>query len=208
MKLQSFFDRGNNFFCDESHRIDGSKKSSAFKRTPNVIVIHWSAGAYSTDEKRLQRIKQWVADPNEKKSVHFCILRGGAVYQLVGLDRAAWHAGKSEWIDAQGNKLSSLNYYSFGIELDLVGPVTQKNGKWVDSYGHAFLGAVAQGEDGKFYEQPSDQMLYSLRMVIDTLRSKYQIALQDVVGHVDVSPGRKIDPGPLVTRVSLGLSDG
>jgi len=211
--VQTIKDFGDGWWVDEAHRIPSSK-SSTYLQQPKVIVLHWTAAPYKTLAENLARIKRWAANAAEKSSTHFSILRDGTIYQLVPTTRAAWHAGASSWVCADGQKLppkkaeTSINRYALGIDFDIVGPVTRyPDGRWVDCYGGTYTGPQPEYSDQtrKWYEPVQLAQLLSCRMLIDALRTRFSVALPDVVGHVDVSPGRKIDPGPFVTRRSLGL---
>ena len=94
---------------------------------------------------------------------HLYIDRGGCVYQFVGFDQRAWHAGESEWCGRSG-----CNAFSIGIELE--------------------------GSVSSVYEEAQYQ---SLIEVLQALLKRYAALGSDaVVGHQDISPGRKFDPGP------------
>lgn len=205
-EIPVFFHRGDGWWVPEDRRFP-SNKSSALKATPEIIVIHWTGGTSGSIEARTKRIKEWSESQTEKASVHFEIMRDGTIYQIVPTTRAAWHAGESKWRTASGKTRNSVNFYSIGVEIDNVGPVTKKGDDWVDSFGRPFSGPIAS-INGKQYEMPTADQFIALRLVIDSLRSEFKVALKDIVGHLDVSPGRKIDPGPLVTRRTLGYEDG
>ncbi|MBO7722882.1 MAG: N-acetylmuramoyl-L-alanine amidase, partial [Thermoguttaceae bacterium] len=212
-KIQTLKDFGDGWWVDEDHRLSCSK-SSTYLQQPSVIVLHWTAAPYKGLAENLARIKRWAANNNEKQSTHFSILRDGSIYQLVPTTRAAWHAGESEWTRADGVHLpisksaKSVNRYSLGIDFDLVGPVTRyPDGRWVDCYGGTYSGPQPEYSDQtrKWYEPVQLAQLVSCRMLLDLLMSRFKVQLHDVVGHVDVSPGRTIDPGPFITQAALGL---
>lgn len=73
---------------------------------PEYIVAHYTASSTATGAI------SWMQDPKSKVSAHLHIDRDGNVVQLVDLNRAAWHAGKSTWKGRSG-----LNSFSLGIEL-------------------------------------------------------------------------------------------
>lgn len=188
-------------------RIPCTKSSKLSTKIPRLIVLHWTAAPLqSTEEKNLLRIYRWAANNEDKSSTHFVIMRSGRLYQMISTDRASWNAGKSAWTCADGtSSKTSVNLFSVGIDFDNVGPLTQgKDGFFYDCYGGRFTG-VAQQVGNEWYEAITREQLWTCRVLIDALRLRFGIALQDVVGHCDVSPGRKIDPGPLVNHETLGL---
>ena len=106
-----------------------------------------------------------LCDPKSKVSSHFVISRNGKVYKLVQENKIAWHAGESCW-----GKYKNLNKNSIGIELI--------------NKGHRFG-----------YTSFNKKQLSSLIKVCKNLIKKYKIIKKNVVGHSDVAPLRKIDPG-------------
>lgn len=108
-----------------------------------------------------------LCDPEAKVSAHYLISDAGEVVRLVPEEKRAWHAGASYW---RGHK--DVNSASIGIELD--------------HPGHA-LG----------YRDFSEAQFEALVPLLARIVKRYDIARANVVGHSDVAPARKIDPGEL-----------
>src|SRR5690606_12406238 len=108
-----------------------------------------------------------LCDPAAKVSAHYLISEGGEVTGLVPEDKRAWHAGASFW---RGHR--DVNSASIGIELD--------------HPGHA-LG----------YRPFADAQIDALLPLLHRITRTYDIPRANVVGHSDVAPARKIDPGEL-----------
>ena len=89
------------------------------------------------------------------------------IYQLVDESRRAWHAGESTWYGR-----TNLNASSIGIEIVNSGPV---------------------GNGWQAYDESQIQVLMTLLRDIVT---RHQILIHNVVGHSDIAPQRKQDPGP------------
>ena len=106
-----------------------------------------------------------LCNPKSKVSSHFVISQNGRVYRLVQDNQIAWHAGKSCW-----GKYKNLNKNSIGIELV--------------NKGHRFG-----------YTNFKKKQLLSLIKICKSLIKKYKIKKRNVVGHSDIAPLRKIDPG-------------
>ena len=106
-----------------------------------------------------------LCNPRSKVSSHFLINRNGKIYRLVKDIHIAWHAGKSCW-----GKYKNINKDSIGIELV--------------NKGHHFG-----------YESFKKKQLQSLIKICKQLIKKYKIKKENIVGHSDISPLRKIDPG-------------
>ncbi|AMR32703.1 hypothetical protein A0256_15370 [Mucilaginibacter sp. PAMC 26640] len=169
-----------------------------FKATPNMggiyipqyLIMHYSAA--TTTESTLS----WFPSPVAKASAHLLIGRDGAITQFVPFNRVAWHAGKSQW-----KGLVGMNQFAIGIELVNGGRLAKSGDKWfcpVDMQkvaGDNVIIATHKNET-----QPAAWQDYtSIQMEVATeigalLTSTYK--LKDVLGHEDISPIRKSDPGP------------
>ena len=106
-----------------------------------------------------------LQDPKSKVSSHYLIKRNGEIINLVPDLYEAWHAGVSSW-----KHFKSLNKNSIGIELT--------------NPGH---------QHG--YKKFSKKQIFSLQKLLNVLFKKYKIKKNYVLGHSDISPGRKKDPG-------------
>jgi len=98
-------------------------------------------------------------------SCHYLISREGKIFQMVEDDRVAWHAGKSRW-----GSFENLNDKSIGIELV--------------NKGHNFG-----------YQKFSKKQINALIMLCFKLKKKYKIKDRFILGHSDIAPLRKSDPG-------------
>jgi N-acetylmuramoyl-L-alanine amidase len=108
-----------------------------------------------------------LRDPQAKVSAHYLIEEDGRVFSLVAEERRAWHAGVSFW---KGER--DINAVSIGIELVNLGH------EW--GY-HAFA-------------EPQIEALIAL---LDEVRGRWSIPDGRILGHSDVAPERKTDPGEL-----------
>lgn len=161
--------------------------------TPQFLVIHYTGGSSAAGTLN------WFCDPKSKVSAHLVIGRDGTLTQTVPFDRAAWHAGPSRW-----GSLSGLNRYSIGIELDNAGQLFRSGGKWVSpltrrSYPEREV-TVALHKNDPPGTAPSGWHAYTPAQIEATLECGLALvehyALADVLGHDDIAPGRKRDPGP------------
>ncbi|MFA5937539.1 MAG: N-acetylmuramoyl-L-alanine amidase [Candidatus Paceibacterota bacterium] len=160
--------------------------------SPEAIVLHYTGGGSAKGSI------DWLSKKDEVfVSAHLVIDRNGSICQLVPFDREAWHAGVSAW---QGRK--SLNKWSIGIEMANFGPlVSAASGYAKTSTGNLLMPReVYSGPHSNSKCQsllweayPHVQVLSCLE-VCRALIEEYGI--QIVVGHSDVAPDRKIDPGP------------
>ena len=98
-------------------------------------------------------------------SSHYLIKKNGAIETLVPELYIAWHAGKSSW-----KKYKSLNKNSIGVEIT--------------NPGHEFN-----------YKKYPKKQIKSLLKLTKYLVKKYNISLENILGHSDIAPDRKKDPG-------------
>jgi N-acetylmuramoyl-L-alanine amidase len=176
--------RIENGILDVAEQAPSPNHSGRIK--PTKVVIHFTGG---TDGKNAVR---WLKNPKAKASAHFVIDAAGNVTQLVRTDRKAWHAGRSRW-----GKREGVNRFSVGIELvnagllegSAPGPFTTRIRK--DQIPAKFVSVV----DGRGWHKYATPQIRALLGVIRALKAEYP-AIDELVGHEDVAPKRKIDPGP------------
>ena len=156
---------------------------------PDTIVIHYTAcpdarSAIAT-----------LTDPERQVSAHLVIARQGAVAQLVPFDTVAWHAGVSAW---KGR--TSLNRFSLGIEVDNAGRLEARDGLYLTRFGDSCpaaetVRAVHRNETvAAYWHAYPDRQLDVVEQLCRLLVAEYGIV--EIVGHEEIAPDRKIDPGP------------
>ena len=117
-----------------------------------------------------------LRDPEKEVSCHYLIAENGEVFSLVSNEMRAWHAGRGSW-----GGCTDINSLSIGIELANAGP-----------------------DDG-FPPFPEPQMA-RLEDVLGEVMESWNIHPARVIGHSDLAPGRKIDPGPAFDWKRLAIS--
>ena len=108
-----------------------------------------------------------LADPEAKVSAHYVVAEDGQIIRMVDEANRAWHAGKSWW-----RGISDVNSASVGIEI------------------------VNPGLEFGYRPFPHVQVESVIRLVAGIV-ARYGITRGNVVGHSDVAPARKEDPGEL-----------
>ncbi len=164
---------------------------------PSYLVIHFTAGASA------QSSVNWLTNDMARASAHLVIGRDGTITQLVPFNRVAWHAGASRW-----NGLTGLNRHSIGIELDNAGRLTRQGGKWRAWFGGTIADDQVMEATHKHESDPCGWHLFTPEQVEATLEVSQAIlraypGIRDILGHDDISPGRKTDPGPAFPMGSL-----
>lgn len=121
-----------------------------------------------------------LTDPEAKVSAHYLVQEDGQVIRMVPEHRRAWHAGKSHWRD-----IDDVNSASIGIEI------------------------VNPGHEWGYRPFPEEQIDALVPLVADIVE-RHGITRGNIVGHSDIAPARKTDPGELfpwyrLARLRLAL---
>lgn len=133
-------------------------------RPISLLVLHYTG--MESGAAALERL----CCEEAKVSAHYVVEKDGRIFQLVGEEDRAWHAGVSEW---QGE--TNINSASIGIEI--------VNG------GHNWPLA-----DGALPPYP-DAQINALIPLCKAIMSRHNISARGVLGHSDIAPARKQDPG-------------
>lgn len=184
------------------HKFDG--KAMPFEASPNkwgkidarYLVIHYTAGPSA------KSAINWFKNKDANASAHLVIDFDGSITQMVPFDTVAWHAGISSW-----DGLSGLNQYALGIELVNAGKLEKSGDKWLSWFGKLYdqkevIEAVHknQSKSKGWHIFPQAQLEAAIE-VSQLLVNHYD--LLDVVGHDDIAPARKEDPGPAFPMTSF-----
>jgi len=121
-----------------------------------------------------------LCDPEARVSCHYLVHEDGRILRMVPEEKRAWHAGQSYWRGMQG-----INDVSIGIEI------------------------VNPGHEFGYRPFPEAQIEALIPLVAD-IKERYGITRGNVVGHSDIAPRRKQDPGELfpwgkLARLRLAL---
>lgn len=150
--------------------IDSDHPASNFNQRIFYLVLHYTA-------LNLAASLEVLTNPTKKVSSHYLIPETAIdgqrkIFQLVAEQNRAWHAGISAW----GNRIG-LNDTSIGIEIVNLG-YKDENGtrSWYP-----------------FNNYQIDSVIKLAKLIVE----RYQIHPTCVIGHSDIAPDRKTDPGPL-----------
>ncbi|NYD90761.1 N-acetylmuramoyl-L-alanine amidase [Sphingomonas melonis] len=121
-----------------------------------------------------------LRDPEAKVSAHYLVEEDGTVCRLVPEEMRAWHAGRSHW-----RGITDVNSASVGIEI--VNP------------GHEWG-----------YRPFTEEQIDALIPLVAAIKERHAITRGNIVGHSDIAPARKRDPGELfpwsrLARLRLAL---
>lgn len=188
----------------KSHRLYGfDNRAIDFVKSPNksskglsggkpkYIIIHYTAGG--STKSAVQTFK----NPKSNASAHLVIGHDGEVIQMGKFNEKLWHAGKSKW-----KGLVGLNSHSVGLEIVNWGMLKGGPGNWKSWVGtsvpdHRVLYERHKNESVKrgwevYNETQVDSCVHIVRAIADA----YGLGPEHVLGHDDISPDRKVDPGP------------
>jgi N-acetylmuramoyl-L-alanine amidase len=107
----------------------------------------------------------WLANPASRVSAHYVVSEDGVITHMVPEDKRAWHAGRSYW-----RGVTDINSASIGIEI------------------------VNPGHEWGYRPFPDEQTDSVIRLV-HRIKDDYAITRGNIVGHSDIAPARKQDPG-------------
>jgi N-acetylmuramoyl-L-alanine amidase len=121
-----------------------------------------------------------LCDPEAQVSSHYLVEEDGTIWRLVAEERRAFHAGVSCWLGER-----DLNYVSIGIEI------------------------VNPGHEWGYREFPEKQMR-AVEMLCRDIVARRRVPSYRIVGHSDIAPDRKADPGERfdwqrLARAGIGL---
>ena len=161
-------------------------ESENFDERIRHIVIHYTSENFEDSlrlltEKTIYPVSSHYLIPERDDSTY--LPAGLKVHRLVRERDRAWHAGRSSWLGQ-----TDLNYSSIGIELvNLSGcdqPI-QELGNDLDFY-----------ENCQFREFDDRQIELLIKLLKGILNRYPNIEPINIMGHSDIAPSRKVDPGP------------
>lgn len=182
----------------EHHRLIADGAPVPFRQTPHggepmvprFLILHYTASL------TMASAVTFFLDARARASAHLVVDRDGRVTQMMAFDKIAWHAGKSAWKGLEG-----LNRHSIGIEMVNAGKLSKgRDGLWRTWSGQPVLDkdvVVARHRDETAeagWQTYTPAQIAAVTAIGAALAATYR--LKEVLGHEDIAPRRKIDPGP------------
>lgn len=180
------------------HKLEGafhgpSPNAGGALREPSLLVMHFTASGGDGPEGD----RNYFMSPTAKASAHVIVGRDGTVEQVVAFDTRAWHAGKSVW-----RGVPNCNAFSIGIEIDNWGALNRTE----DGAFRSWTGEQVPPErvakllhknerQPRYWETYEEKQLAALTEVTRAILAAYP-SIREIVGHDDIAPRRKSDPGP------------
>lgn len=159
-----------------NYKVSKKYKSAARNERVRFIILHYTA---LNDEASIKALT------GNKVSAHYLVTKKDKddIYSLVPDTGRAWHAGVSSF---DGYK--NLNDNSIGIEIANLG------------YTGAPANKIKEFSEGKIdpniFEKFTDDQVYRIAMLVKGLAKRYDVKPKYILGHSDIAPTRKFDPGP------------
>jgi len=167
------------------------------------LVLHFTSGASAKSS-----VEFWRSPEAKGAEAHLIIDRDGTLYQILPFNQRADHAGgpgKSAWVDPKtGKRYDGLNSCSIGIEIANGGE--SKNLRERYSKLPPVKARHKNGGPVQEWEAYTPEQVAVCKELAAVLVKRYN--LDDVVGHDDVSPGRKNDPGPALPLKDIRAAAG
>ena len=156
-------------------KFDDSYQSVSQDSRVQYIVLHYTA---SQLPRSLEVLSQGQVSSHYLIAEHATAKQANAkqpatIYRLVDENQRAWHAGDSQW---QGR--TWLNASSIGIEMAHVGFTLNQAGE-------------------KVWQPWSEPQIEALILLLTDIKQRHHVKTDRIVGHSDIAPQRKLDPGPL-----------
>lgn len=150
-------------------------------RKPQAVVLHYTAGSDKSSVDWLTKSK------DSSVSAHYLVKGNGDVAQIVPDALRAWHAGRGSW-----KGLSDVNSFSLGVEIVNWGYDGDHVSEDIDCSSCVTL----PGSPHKWFPFPEEQFQSIATLLVD-FKERWHIKSSLFIGHSDIAPGRKVDPGPL-----------
>ncbi len=178
--------------------IGDNNKPLDFQATPNkggkldpqYLVMHYTAATEGRGSI------SWFLSKQAQASAHILIDRDGTITQFAPFNIVTWHAGASQW-----NGLIGMNKFAIGIELVNGGRLAKSGNAWICAVDRKTVPEsdviIAKHKNDSIESGWQIYTEIQLQTAIEVgalLIKTYD--LKDVVGHDDIAPLRKSDPGP------------
>lgn len=180
------------------HWLDGAKRLP-YPAGPPMFPRRFAVAHFTDGATAVSSVDFWKSPAARGAEAHVVIDRDGTVYQIRPFNQKADHAGESSWVDpTSGIKYQWLNNCTIGIEF--------ANGGYDDPERDAFDWAKklpgfkaisARHKNGgpvRVWEVYPEAQIVAGIAVFKAIVERYN--LDDLVGHEDIAPARKVDPGP------------
>lgn len=158
---------------------------------PDTLILHYTACADAASAIGVLT----DAASERRVSAHLVVGRDGTINQLLPFNIIGWHAGVSSWEGREG-----FNQYSLGIEIDNAGQLEERDGRYWSWFEQEYpVEEVVRGthrnqQEHTYWHVFTPVQLAVVEQLAGLLVSTYQLSY--ILGHEEIAPDRKVDPGP------------
>lgn len=162
----------------------------------DTIIIHYTGG------NSLRAAVNTLKNPNIRASAHMVVSREAEVVQMADLNVITWHAGRSGYVFPDHTK-NTFNKHSIGIEISNDGYLTKKGDKYYNAFNQEVASEFvveAQHRNSdrvsiKYWHTYTDVQIKKVYEICEALIKEYP-TIKYILGHEEIAPTRKVDPGP------------
>ncbi|MBN2892893.1 MAG: N-acetylmuramoyl-L-alanine amidase [Bacteroidales bacterium] len=163
---------------------------------PDTIIIHYTGG------NNLKAAVNWLNKKGVQASAHMVVGREGEVVQMADLNEITWHAGTSGYQFPDETR-TTFNKYSIGIEIANDGYLSKIDTKYINSFKKEVAKEfVFEGEHrnyprvrAKYWHTYTDEQIKAVYEICAAIIKEYP-TIKYILGHEEIAPTRKSDPGP------------
>jgi N-acetylmuramoyl-L-alanine amidase len=189
MNIRNDLLQGDNVAQKETPNKDGNID-------PQYLVFHYTAG------RSARSAIDWLCNQDARASAHVVLGRDGSITQLAPFNVKTWHAGKSHW-----EGLTGMNKYSISIEIDNAGRLSKVGTKYKAWFQAEYPEDEVIHAKHKFEQDFAFWHAYTEIQIERAVELGHLLVqsynLRDVLGHEDIAPGRKSDPGPAFPMTNI-----
>ena len=187
------------------HWLDGDVVKVAYPPGPVMGIRRFAVMHFTSGASALSSINFWRTAAAKGAEAHVIIDRNGNVYQTRAFNQRCDHAGASSWrCPNTGRTFGGLNSCSIGIEFANAGDSAALARRW--SKLPLIKAKHKNGGKEVEWEQFTPEQIESGIAVCQAIVKRYN--LDDLIGHDDIAPGRKNDPGPAFPMADFRVACG
>jgi len=167
-------------YLDDIERRPSPNHSSRHGVKPRMIVLHYTADTGTRAVEFFE--KEYYVDARGRKrrvnaSAHFVVQRDGKIYQMVALDRSAWHAGWDAKTSYLRERLGIIkpNTSSVGIEIVNAGELNGREGNYYTWFGGAIPDDEVMMHDGRPWQTYAEPQIVAVAQLVTRLCGEFGI---------------------------------
>jgi N-acetylmuramoyl-L-alanine amidase len=183
----------------KDHWLEGVQRV-AYPVGPLMTIRRFAVAHFTSGATAMSSIDFWRTPAAKGAEAHVVIDRDGTILQVRAFNQRADHAGESTWrCPRTGRHFTWLNSCSIGIEFANAGNDAALARRWTKQ-ALVRLQHKNGGPEMDWEAYPEAQIVAGIA-VFQAITARYH--LDDLIGHDDIAPARKVDPGPAFPMVRV-----